>query len=277
MPHHVPHLKKKPSPPPTTIPLHATPIQHEIEYLKRHPMPDIWVLCGDSEDGSTAEASGYYAEASGYYRAVDLIALRVPADMLDPVRDFLKESFQAEAEATNEPVDTKGVAEEKDEVTKPVAWWDLTSNTPGKPPAASNAAAVHPRDDIETGKIKKDQVEEEGDNENEGGSEEAPCVSPSKGDLATTESNPNQKGVNPKWLKWHNELLGVNSKEAREEQEEKITAEVLEVISAIIVEKVGPAVAEQEDSYDKFGTMVSRCKCKWGQQNIVYTLLLLHV
>ena len=229
-------------------------------------MPDIWVLCGDSEDGSTAEASGYY-------RAVDLIAQRVPADMLDPVRDYLKESFQAEAEATNEPVDAEGVAEEKDEVTKPVASWDLTSNTPGKSPAASNAAAVHQRDDIETGKIKKDQVEEEGDNENEGGSEEAPRVSPSKGDLATTESNPNQKGVNPKWLKWHNELLGVNSKEAREEQEEKMTAEALEVISAIIVEKVGPAVAEQEDSYDKFGTMVS----KWGQQNIVHTLLLLHV
>ena len=216
-------------------------------------MPDIWVLCGDSEDGSTAEASGYY-------RAADLIAQRVPADVASLVRFHLDESFQAEAEATNEPVDTKGVAEEKGEVTKPVASWDLTSNTPGKPPAASNAAAVNPFD-IETGKFKKDQVEEEGDNENEGGSEEAPRVSQSKGDLATTESNPNQKGVNPKWLKWHNELLGVNSKEAREELDEKMAAEVLEVISAIIVKKVGPAVAEQEDSYDKFGTMVSRCKC----------------
>jgi len=242
-------------------------------------MPDIWVLCGDSEEEeeekTAADNDGSTAEASGYYRAVDLIALRVPADMLDPVRDFLKESFQAEAEATNEPVDTKGVAEEKGEVTKPVASRDLISNTPGKPPAASNAAAVHPRDDIETGKFKKDQVEEEGDNENEGGSEEAPRVSQSKGDLATTESNPNQKGINRKWLKWHNELLGVNSKEAREELDEKMAAEVLEVISAIIVKKVGPAVAEQEDSYDKFGTMVSRCK--WGQQNIVHTLLFLHV
>ena len=43
-------------------------------------------------------------------------------------------------------------------------------------------------------------------------------------------------------------------------QEEKQMAEkVIKSISMAIVEAVSPAVVEQEDSYNKFGTMVSCC------------------
>ena len=256
-------------------------------------MPDIWTLGGNNkeekrnaevqeeekdktasnDDGSTSP------EASGLYRAIDLLLPHKPADeIMGLVRAHLDEKSKAKADAIDEPVDAKGAAEEKGEaidepvdakgaveekgeVTKPVASLDLVFNPLVKPPAASNAAAVNQRD-IEMGKLKKDQVEEEGDNENEGGSEEAPSVSQSEGDLAA-KSTLNQKGINLAWLEWFNKLQKT-MKGPNSEKEKMVAEKALEAISAIVVDAVGPAVAEQEDSYNKFGTMVSCCVLRSG-------------
>ena len=253
-------------------------------------MPNIWMLGGNNkeekrnaevheeekdktasndDDGSTSP------EASGLYRSIDLLLPHKPAhEIMGLVRAHLDEKSKAKADAIDEPADAKGAPEEKGEVTKPVASWDLVFDSHVEPPAASNAAAVNQRD-IEMGKLKKDQVEVEGDNENEGGSEEARSVSQSEGDLAA-KSAPNQKGMNLAWLEWfiklQNAMKGPNS-----EKEKMVAEKALEAISAIIVDAVGPAVAEQEDSYNKFGTMVSCCVLRSGSPKNMCTLLLCDV
>ena len=239
-------------------------------------MPPIWLLDGDiKEEEGAGDALPLASDLDKAVNILDLdkavtvLAQHVPVELMDPVavRNYLKEKFQAKSEETDKPQEVKGVAEEEEKDEKDEGSFSNTLSLV-EPTAASDVAAD--LGDIEMGDSNKAQVKKEDDDEE---------AKPGDGEVTSAaKSSTNQKGVNEEWLTWLKELEetpklqeleetptieGPRKQEEEEmtkkakQEEEQMAEKAIEAISTAIVEAVSPAVVEQEDSYNKFGTMVS--------------------